>query len=109
MQKEVDKYKLSAENDDCCQKFAKTEYEIEGEFKEARYAKEKIAFHPRKGEPNAWKTREHVLAEAKGVSGKWSNREKAYIMSKGQAERLKRYIVEGYDACAITGEIILPE
>jgi hypothetical protein len=77
---------------------------ISGEFKEARYAKGKIAYHPPKSE-DKYKNREMRLAEAKGVNGKWSHREKAYIMSKGQAEKLKKYLLEGKDASSITGNI----
>jgi len=46
------------------------------------------------------------LAQAKGVSGKYSKREgNSYIMSKGQAETLKKYLIEGRDASAVTGEL----
>lgn len=77
---------------------------ISGEFRDARYAKGKIAYHPPKS--TDWsKNREMRLAEAKGVNGKWSHREKAYIMSIGQAERLKKYLLEGKNANSISGEI----
>lgn len=77
---------------------------ISGEFKDARYAKGKIAYLPPKSD-NGRKNREMRLAEAKGVNGKWSHREKAYIMSKGQAEKLKKYLIEGKDAGYMTGEV----
>jgi hypothetical protein len=78
--------------------------EVTGEFKPARYAKDKIAYFP-PDSTGLFKNREMRLAQAKGVSGKYSHREKAYIMSKGQAETLKRYLREGMDASPITGEL----
>lgn len=78
--------------------------EITGEFKPAKYAKDKIAYFPPDSK-GSFKNREMRLAEAKGVSGKYSHRERAYIMSKGQAETLKKYLREGMDASPITGEL----
>jgi hypothetical protein len=79
--------------------------EITGEFKPARYAKDKVAYYPPPSK-DGYKNREMRLAEAKGVRGKYSHREgHSFIMSKGQAETLKKYLREGRDASAITGEL----
>lgn len=86
----------------------KPEIEL-GTFKEARYAKGKVLYIPPPTGSDNWKNRQMKLAEAKGISGKYTNREKGYIMSKSQAEKLKKYILEGYDASAFTGELIKPE
>jgi len=89
-------------------KGGETEYaksgKITGEFKPARYAKNKIAYFPPKSN-DGFKNREMILAEAEGVRGKWSRRESAYIMSKGQAETLKRYLKEGKNANFYTHKI----
>lgn len=56
-------------------------------FNQARYAKGKIAVHcPSDG--SGYKTRAMRLADAHG--GRWSNREKAYIMSPAAALKVKR-------------------
>jgi hypothetical protein len=86
----------------------KPEIEL-GTFKEARYAKGKVLYIPPPTGSDNWKNRQMKLAEAKGISGKYTGREKGYIMSKSQAEKLKKYILEGYDASAFTGELIKPE
>lgn len=86
----------------------KPEIEL-GTFKEARYAKGKMLYIPPTREKGAWKGRQERLAEAKGISGKYTHREKGYIMSKSQAEKLKKYILEGYDAGSMTGELVKHE
>lgn len=78
---------------------------ITGEFKDARYAKDKILYIPPSGS-GFTKNRESRLAEAVGVNGKYTHREKGYIMSKKQAERLKEHLIKGHDAEFISGEII---
>lgn len=80
-----------------------------GTFKDARYAKGKVLYIPPTREKGAWKGRQERLAEAKGISGKYTHREKGYIMSKTQAEKLKKYILEGYDAGSMTGELVKPK
>jgi hypothetical protein len=78
---------------------------ITGEFKNARYAKDKILYIPPESK-GFTKNRESRLAEAKGVNGKYTNREKGYIMSKKQAENLKEHLIKGHDAEFISGKII---
>jgi hypothetical protein len=86
----------------------KPEIEL-GTFKEARYAKGKMLYIPPTKEKGAWKGRQERLAEAKGISGKYTHRENGYIMSKSQAGKLKKYILEGYDAGVMTGELVKPQ
>jgi hypothetical protein len=64
-------------------------------IKAARYAKGKMAVHcPSDG--SGIKTRAMRLCSA--VSARWSNREKAYIMSPSAAERVKSLYEAGSDA-----------
>lgn len=41
------------------------------------------------------------------LHGRWTNREKAYILSLNKAQRLKKLFSEGWDA-SIFGELITP-
>jgi DNA repair protein RadC len=84
------------------------ENNVDSSFKPAKYSKGNIAYTPPKSD-NGWKTREARLATTKGVNGKFSNREGAYIMSESQSEKLKKYIDEGYDSNPMTNELIAPE
>lgn len=75
-------------------------------IKPARYAKGQMAIHcERDPNPEAWtKTRAMRLA-ADGVKGRYSNREKAYIVSPAKAARFERLFAEQSDADVMTGEI----
>ena len=55
------------------------------EIKKARYAKGMIAVHC-ESDGSGWKTRAMRLCSA--LNARWSNRERAYIMSPSKAKRL---------------------
>lgn len=59
----------------------------------ARYAKNSIAV--RCNPDGGFKTREMRVVEA--LKGRWSNREKAYIMAASKEGRLRQLIAEGWD------------
>lgn len=67
----------------------------------ARYAKNMLAV--RCPSTNGFKTRAARLAEH--LKGRWSNREKAYIMSPTKAQKLRSLFDEGRDA-DIFGKLI---
>ena len=72
---------------------------------DARYAKGmKAVTYEKSGD--GFKPKAARLAEALG--GKWSNRERAYIMSPSNAERLLRLYNDGWDASAIEKTLIEP-
>ncbi len=70
----------------------------------ANYAKNSMAVKI-ESDGSGWKTRAAYLAGA--IGGRWSNREKAYIMSPKKAERLKKLIEEGWSANS-SGELVKP-
>lgn len=70
----------------------------------ARYAKKCVAV--RCPSSNGCKTRAARLAEA--LKGRWSNRERAYIMSEPKERRLRELYAEGWDASIMTGELEPP-
>jgi len=72
----------------------------------ARYARDMYAVRIEK-DGSGLKTRAMRLAHT-AVRGRWSNREKAYIMSATKVRKLHRYITDGWDASPITGEIEPP-
>ena len=74
----------------------------------ARYAKGKTAVRIQ-SDGTGWKTRAQRLASAKGIGGRWSNREKAYIMSQTAAQKLLRLFLAGWDTNPFTSELIEPE
>jgi hypothetical protein len=53
---------------------------------------------------NGLKTRAARLA-AFAIKGRWSGREKAYIVSPTKAEKFERLYSEGFDACVMTGKL----
>lgn len=67
----------------------------------ARYAKGKIAVRP--SSQGDYRSNASYLAEA--VGGRYSNRERAYIMSPSQVRRMDTYLRQGMTANPITGEI----
>lgn len=60
----------------------------------ARYAKDSIAVRCRS--QGMFKTREMRLCD--GLRGRWSNREKAYILPASKEARLRQLIADGWDA-----------
>jgi hypothetical protein len=44
-----------------------------------------------------------------GLNGRYSNRERAYIVSPVKAEKFEKLYAEGWDANWITGELIPPD
>lgn len=68
----------------------------------ARYAKGKVAVRP--ASTGGFRSDASRLAEA--VGGRWSNRERAYIMSEAQLRKVDTYLRQGMTADVITGEII---
>lgn len=71
----------------------------------ARYAKGKMAVRcPSK---DGWKSRAARLAGAI-ARGRYTGRERAYIMSPTAAAKFERLFLEGWDACVITLELEPP-
>lgn len=64
----------------------------------AKYAKNQIAV--RCVSLDGFKSRASRLAE--GLNGRWSNREKAFIMSPSKVEKLKSMLSSGEDYSPIT-------
>jgi hypothetical protein len=64
-------------------------------FQPARYAKCKVAAHC---PSNGYGTKTRAMRLASALRGRWSNREKAYIMSATSAARLKTLYEAGKDA-----------
>ena len=71
----------------------------------ARYAKGMIAV--RTPSLDGYKTRAGRLADSLS-SGRWSGREKAYIMAAAKEAKFLRLFAEGWDASAITGKLTPP-
>lgn len=67
----------------------------------ARYAKGKLAVRP--SSSGNFRSNASYLAEA--VGGRYSNRERAYIMSPSQVRRMDAYLRQGMTANPISGEI----
>lgn len=61
----------------------------------ARYAKQSIAVRCQ-SDGSGFMTREMRVVEA--LNGRWSNREKAYVLAATKEARLRRLIADGYDA-----------
>lgn len=71
----------------------------------ARYAKGKMALSaPPDGD---WASSAQLLAQA--VGGRYSNRERAYIVSPKQAQRVRDLARRGYTANPVSGEIYKPK
>lgn len=69
----------------------------------ARYAKRKLAVHIR-SDGSGYKTRaERLIGD--GLNARWSGREKAYIASSAQVEKMQRLYAAGFSACVMTGAI----
>ena len=74
-------------------------------IKPARYAKNMMLIQvPSEG---GWKNRGQRLAEA--VGGRWTHRERGFIMSKTKAKRFMRFYEEGWDAEFMSNKLIPPE
>lgn len=71
----------------------------------ARYAKGKMAVRCPSG--NGYKTRAARLAEAI-ARGRYTGRERAYIMGPKSAEKFQRLYAEGWDASVFTYELEPP-
>jgi hypothetical protein len=71
----------------------------------AQYTKDHLAF--RHSGADGWKSRGDRLAEHLGA--RYSNRERAYILPKEQGQELKRLLEGGYDANAVSGELVEPK
>lgn len=76
------------------------------EIKPARYAKRQMAVHCAEN-GSGFKTRAMRLCDY--LNGRWSNRERAYIMSATKADRLKRLHAAGFDATFIDSRLISPD
>ena len=68
----------------------------------ARYAKGKVLVQA--PSTDGWATRASRVAE--GVGGKYTNREKGFIMSPKQAERFHQMVRHGRDFNAISGKVV---
>lgn len=76
------------------------------EVRDARYAEKQKAVHCT-FDNSGFKTRAMRLCEA--LNGRYSNRERAYIMSARKAERLVSLFEAGYDAGFLSRELIAPK
>lgn len=77
------------------------DYRISG----ARYAKDAMAVDC--PSQDGWKTRAGRLAEVV-ARGRWSNREKAYVMSRRAVERFERLFRAGWDASVVVRHLEAP-
>jgi len=75
-------------------------------IKAARYSKGNLAVHC-VSDGQWFKTRAMRLI-ANHLNGRWSNREKAYIVSPSKADKFEKLFNEGFDADTMTGEIFNP-
>ena len=75
------------------------------ELRPARYAKGLKAISC--PSTSGWKTRAGRLA-ARLANGRWTKREKAYIMTPKAAERFEKLFAEGWDAFPMTGGLEAP-
>lgn len=57
---------------------------------------------------DGWKSRASRLAEAL-ANGRYTHRERAYLMSKHRAQRFVDLYGKGWDACVISRELQAPE
>jgi len=71
----------------------------------ARYAKGMLAV--RCPSPNGYKTRAARLI-GDGLNCRWSNRERAYIVSPTKLARFETLFPQGWDACTFTGNLEAP-
>lgn len=71
---------------------------------QARYAKGQVLV--RIPNTSGFKTRAERLAGA--LRGRWSNRERGYVMSPTKAKRLEKLYQEGWDAGLLSGELEPP-
>ncbi len=76
---------------------------IEYEIKPARYSKGNFAIHT-VSDGSGFKTRAMRLA-GDHLKGKWSNREKAYIVSAAKVVKFEKLMADGKDCCVMTGMI----
>jgi hypothetical protein len=73
----------------------------------ARYAKGKVAICC-KSNGSGWKTRAMLLAE-RLANGRYSGREKAYILSPSAASRFERLYAEGWSASNFSNALYPPK
>jgi len=97
-------YKL-AEGIELAELFWERAEEAPPQISPARYAKNKMLV--RAPSATGYKTRAARLADA--LKGKWTNRERGYIMSKTKAEKLKKLYTDGWDADFYTGKLEPPK
>lgn len=75
-------------------------------IKPARYAKRQMAVSCA-GNGSGFKT--HAMRLCDYLNGRWSNRERAYIMSTTKADKLKRLHAAGFDATMMSNRLISPD
>lgn len=75
------------------------------EVSPAKYAKNSVAVQTKSVQ--GFKSRAARLTEA--LKGRYSGRERAYIMSKAKAAKLQKMLDEGWDANSVSKELIPPE
>jgi len=73
-------------------------------IKPARYAKDMMLVQVLTS--GGWKNRGQRLAEA---LGRWTHRERGYIMSKKKADRFKQLYDEGWDAEFMSNKLVPPK
>jgi hypothetical protein len=75
----------------------------------ARYARGKVAFGVERVDPTAWFMGRMARLCAVAGRGRYTHRERAYIMSPTAAARVLKLYAEGWDASPIRGELTAPK
>lgn len=73
----------------------------------ARYAKGQMAVHT-VSDGSGFKTRADCLI-GDHLKGRYSGRERAYIVSPSKARKFEKLYAEGYDANCVSGDLIKPK
>ena len=76
------------------------------EIKPARYARGQMLVVCR-SDGSGWKTRAMALCEA--LNGRWTNREKGYVMSPTKAVKFEKLYTAGWSGNVVNGEFIAPK
>ena len=72
----------------------------------ARYARGQMLVVCR-GDGTGWKTRAMALCEA--LNGRWTGRERGYVMSPAKAAKFEKLYAAGWSGNAAGGEPVAPE
>ena len=76
------------------------------EIRPARYAHGQMLVTCR-SDGTGWKTRAMALCGA--LNGRWTNRERGYIMSPTKAAKFEKMYAAGWSGNVVSGDLIAPE